>query len=121
MCGDADSEDSDDIFASKTSSKPSSKTPANKLTYPSDDHRESGDSRENKFLKIAQGENVTNMATSTPETNDNGGLFGDETDDDDDELFGSSVKSRNRITARSPEVARAATRSVRIDWKTLTI
>ena len=100
--GDADSEGSDDIFATKSYVKNTSSGP--------------NEERENKSLNADKGKNLINIATSTPETNDTGGLFGDENDDDGvDDLFRSrsSLVSRSRITDGSPEAIRNNSRGVR--------
>ncbi|XP_024936707.1 WASH complex subunit 2 isoform X2 [Cephus cinctus] len=82
--GDADSEDSDDIFTSKTSTKKVVKKNISTTSKPFHDNIQK------PLLTVGTAENTGNMATSTPETIVNANnLFEDE---DDNDLFGTSKR-----------------------------
>ncbi|XP_043271862.1 WASH complex subunit 2 [Venturia canescens] len=96
LCGDPESEDSDNIFAPKSSY--TNEPP--KLKSTSKDKHENSDEKGKKLLNVASDENSFQIATSTPIVNDNGGLFGD---DDDDVLFGNPTQSQSRLPEKTPE------------------
>ena len=92
MFGDADSEDSDDIFSTKSSKKgvSNSEKLLNKAKV-----------MDKKYLTSGFAENMGNMATSTPETHDDVKNLFDEDELNEDDLFSTS-KPRNRVVSETP-------------------
>ncbi|XP_017889320.1 WASH complex subunit 2 isoform X2 [Ceratina calcarata] len=89
LFGDADSEDSDDIFSPKNVIKPIAKTKQPNNNNPV---AQAGDVKKNHLDIIAPGA-TNNMVTSTPETNTNNtNAF---SDDEDSDLFGSSKNQQS--------------------------
>ncbi|XP_033223849.1 WASH complex subunit 2C isoform X2 [Belonocnema kinseyi] len=91
LFGDADSEDSDDIFSTKSK----------KIVPKSETFLKNSEVLDKKYLTSGFTENIGNMATSTPETHDDvQNLFGDDELNEND-LFSTS-QPRNRLKSETP-------------------
>lgn len=99
LFGDVDSDDSDDIFAPKSSTKSS-------VTKDADG---TSDKPKNKFA--AGHATAEKVATSTPEINNSVPNLFDDDEDEDDSLFSSA---RNSAVVKSPETTKSSPRNVSI-------